>query len=150
MIPGRRRVVQADCSQRRQGQGSHSFCKRPKRHTWRLNSPSSLQASYILFSYFSPKLFLTSIRFNQLSQLSRFRLAFSHQLSAKNLIFTMSCRSKLCLRFKGSYLLQRMTAQRNDLMTPKASDPHRLTPCALCLAPLFNPQSPLLPLLGLD
>jgi len=62
----------------------------------------------------------------------------------------LACRSKLRLRFEGSYLLQRMTAQRNDLMTPKASDPHRLTPCALHLAPLLNPKSPLLPLLGLD
>jgi hypothetical protein len=44
------------------------------------------------------------------------------------------------LRFEGSYLLQRMTAQRNDLMTPKASDPLRLTPRARRLSSIRNFQ----------
>ena len=49
----RRRVVQADCSRRRQGRDYPSFCKRPRRHTWRPNSPFLLQAFYIPFSYYS-------------------------------------------------------------------------------------------------
>jgi hypothetical protein len=66
---------------------------------------------------------------------------YSGQQAARNLSFTMSCRSKLRLRFEGSYLLQRMTAQRSDLMTPKASDPHRLEPCAFHQSTISNPKS---------
>jgi hypothetical protein len=40
----------------------------------------------------------------------------------------MSCRSKLRLRLEGPYLLQYMTAEHIDLMTPKANDSVVLCP----------------------